>query len=103
MKGFIPILIFLCSFDNGHQVRGFEYIKLSYAGDPDKPYPIVIFYTRSSIDTAYENYFTDKFGISDSQFMNIEKIFVNSFDSTNSEVLAGPVSVCIKTDIHMET
>jgi hypothetical protein len=82
------VLLTIISGNNSNAIcekinRG--YIRLEYAGDVEKPHPVVIFYLAGSIDTAYSNFFTHKIRVTEMEFKGIkESIEDRKFESKDS-------------------
>ena len=75
----------------------YEFVKLEYTGESDKPYPIVIFYLPNTIDTAYEP-FVEKIEVNGMQFKSIINSIENKKEPNQSAVLTGPFRFTITKD-----
>ena len=93
----IVSVLIVSMFTNGKDLnRG--YIRLQYNAGRVKLYPVVIFYLPDSIDSAYENFFTRKIRVTETEFENIRNSIQEKRLASRDTVLKNGLQFAINSD-----
>ena len=89
------ILLPLIIFSNFRNERTTGYIKIFCDGDPDKPYPEIIFNCYGKYDTTNQNIFVYTFDVSDTLLNNLDKLVRQTGVSDDYDLINPPIGVHI--------
>lgn len=96
MKVFLFSILFpLLIFSNFRNERTTGFIKIFCDGDPDKPYPVIIFDCHGKFDTTHQNMFVYTFNVSDTLLNNLDKLIRQTGVSNDYDLISPPIGVHI--------
>ena len=87
----IAVPLVVLSISHAERTRG--YITIFCAGDPDKPYPVVIFDCHGQFDTTYQNFFIKKFEVEDTVLNNLYLLIKQTGPSADYDLINPPIGI----------